>query len=311
VYKIIGADGREYGPVTVEQIQRWIREGRANLQTKVQAAGTTEWKALGELPEFSTSFSGGGTTPPPVPMNAATLAAEVSSRGHEIDIGSCINRGWNLVKNNFWRMVGTSVLVFLLMGGIGSLLRRIVNLITGVPVYAPGPHSMWNMFIQQWPGITVSTSWNMLVGGALLGGLYNYYLKLIRGQPATLADAFAGFTIALVPLTLAHIVSGLLSSIGFFFCVLPGIYLGVAWKFTLPLVIDKRLDFWEAMELSRKMVTRQWWSVFALLLLAALISISGVILCCIGVFVTAPIGIASILYAYEDIFGAPPSLPAS
>ncbi len=36
MYKIIGADGKEYGPVTSEQVRQWITEGRANAQTKVQ-----------------------------------------------------------------------------------------------------------------------------------------------------------------------------------------------------------------------------------------------------------------------------------
>jgi len=29
VYKIIGADGKEYGPITAEQLRRWIAEGLA------------------------------------------------------------------------------------------------------------------------------------------------------------------------------------------------------------------------------------------------------------------------------------------
>jgi uncharacterized membrane protein len=306
MYKIIGADGREYGPVTVEQIQQWIREGRANAQTRVQPEGGAEWKALGELPEFSSAFSGGGTQPPAVPVNVETLAAEISARGREIDIASCISRGWNLVKNNFWRLVGTSVLVFVLLGGVGGALRAIVNTTLGVPMRIQGTYHAWDAVLQQWPGILVNSLWNLFAGGALLGGLYNYYLKLMRGQPATVADAFSGFSSALVPLTTAHIVSGFLTSLGWLCCLLPGIYLGVSWKFVLPLVIDKRLGFWEAMELSRKTVTHQWWSVFALLLVAAVISVSGVIACCIGVLATAPIGIAAILYAYEDIFGAQP-----
>jgi TM2 domain-containing membrane protein YozV len=65
MYKIIGADGREYGPVTVEQIHQWIREGRANAQTKVQPEGSTEWKALGEIPEFAAAPP--ATSPPTLP----------------------------------------------------------------------------------------------------------------------------------------------------------------------------------------------------------------------------------------------------
>jgi hypothetical protein len=62
MYKIIGGDGQQYGPVTAEQLRQWHVEGRVNGQTKVQAEGATEWKALGEAPEFANLF----VAPPPL-----------------------------------------------------------------------------------------------------------------------------------------------------------------------------------------------------------------------------------------------------
>jgi len=53
MYKIIGADLKEYGPVSVEQLRQWIREGRVNGQTKVQVADSTEWKSMADCPEFA------------------------------------------------------------------------------------------------------------------------------------------------------------------------------------------------------------------------------------------------------------------
>src|SRR6266850_1917170 len=68
MYRIIGADGNQYGPISAEQLRQWISEGRANAQTKVLAEGTTEWKPLSEFPEFFASAPGtSGTTPPPPP----------------------------------------------------------------------------------------------------------------------------------------------------------------------------------------------------------------------------------------------------
>jgi hypothetical protein len=64
MYRIVGADGRQYGPVTADQIRRWIAEGRANAQTQTLAEGTTEWKPLGVLPEFAGQF--GAPIPPPI-----------------------------------------------------------------------------------------------------------------------------------------------------------------------------------------------------------------------------------------------------
>jgi hypothetical protein len=52
MYKIIGADQREYGPVTADQIRQWIREGRANANTLCQAEGSTGFRAISTFPEF-------------------------------------------------------------------------------------------------------------------------------------------------------------------------------------------------------------------------------------------------------------------
>lgn len=53
MYKIIGADGKEYGPITADQLRQWVAEGRVNAQTKILAEGATEWRLLTEFPEFA------------------------------------------------------------------------------------------------------------------------------------------------------------------------------------------------------------------------------------------------------------------
>src|SRR6185436_13580819 len=102
---------------------------------------------------------------------------------------------------------------------------------------------------------------------------------------------------------LGSFVATLLTVLGLFCLILPGIYLWVAWTFTLPLVMDRRLDFWSAMELSRKMVNRHWWKLFGFVLILALLHVAGFLAFCLGLFIAAPIAMASLMYAYEDIFG--------
>jgi len=58
MYKIIGADGKEYGPIPLEILRRWIIEGRADARTRVRAEGTAEWRPLGEVPELSALLAG-------------------------------------------------------------------------------------------------------------------------------------------------------------------------------------------------------------------------------------------------------------
>jgi hypothetical protein len=109
-----------------------------------------------------------------------------------------------------------------------------------------------------------------VIQGVINGGLYVIFLKRIRGQPASIGEVFGGFSSGFAQLLLAGMISTLLTGLGWLLCVVPGIYLGVAWIFTIPLVADKRLEFWSAMELSRKMVTRVWFEVLGLILLAFL-----------------------------------------
>lgn len=142
-----------------------------------------------------------------------------------------------------------------------------------------------------------------IVGFVLFGGLDYMFLRRIRGEEVQIGDVFAGFNLALLDLTMAGLVKWLLTSIGLILCVLPGIYLAVGYVFALPLVIDKKLEFWTAMEVSRRVVHEHWWSVFALLIVLALVAGAGFLLCGVGALITIPLASAALMYVYEDLFG--------
>ena len=57
MYRVLGADGKEYGPVNGEMLRQWITQGRANAQTKVKAEGDAEWQTLASVPEFQNTFA--------------------------------------------------------------------------------------------------------------------------------------------------------------------------------------------------------------------------------------------------------------
>jgi uncharacterized membrane protein len=102
------------------------------------------------------------------------------------------------------------------------------------------------------------------------------------------------------PSNAVFIAFGILMVLG----MIPLIFITTNWLFTLPLIIDRRLDFWTAMKTSWRQVMRHWGSVFALLILAGLINIAGILACGVGVLFTAPIVIGAMMLAYETIFRA-------
>jgi hypothetical protein len=75
MFKILGADGREYGPVTADQIKKWVIEGRANRDTQAQQTGDSNWKPLAQFADFADVL---GVVPPvvaPPPAAPAPIAS--------------------------------------------------------------------------------------------------------------------------------------------------------------------------------------------------------------------------------------------
>lgn len=67
MYKILGADKREYGPVTLDVLRQWITDRRVNGQTMIQAEGTPGWRPAAEFPEFADALKAQASAPPPTP----------------------------------------------------------------------------------------------------------------------------------------------------------------------------------------------------------------------------------------------------
>ena len=63
MYKVMGSDGKEYGPISLEQFSQWAAEGRVSPQTRVQPVGATDWGAAAGIPELQAIFARLGRAP--------------------------------------------------------------------------------------------------------------------------------------------------------------------------------------------------------------------------------------------------------
>jgi hypothetical protein len=102
MYSIIGGDGKTYGPVPPAEIERWIREGRADGKTKVKKEGEAEWRELGTIEDF---YPKAASTPPTLGRSAGPR--QVSIQSGSLPAGGPIDRipgespgSWSL---RFWR----------------------------------------------------------------------------------------------------------------------------------------------------------------------------------------------------------------
>src|SRR6266404_8561722 len=209
------------------------------------------------------------TAPSAPPPGGEALAGDILARGCELNIRSCLRRGWALVRGDFWPIAGISALITVLWAVTNSS-GAVISSGNGQPTAA-------------------GSLLGLLVNGPLLGGLCLFFLKRIRGETTTVDTAFSGFSNRFLHLFLAYFVSFVLIALGFICCVLPGIYLLVAWILTLPLVIDKGLDFWSAMELSRRIVSRHWWKFLGFAIILLLLTLAGMAVFLVGLFIAVTI----------------------
>ncbi len=253
------------------------------------------------------------------PLSTAGLSSireqELLAREYRIEIGDCLERGWKVFSNNAGLIIGTSLVVLLVVAGCW-----VISMLMGFVI--PFANFLLPLFLT----------------GPLVGGYLWFCLRLARGEPAILGDAFAGFSKCGVQLMLSSLIQGLMN----FACILPlaivggimgvsaamnkggppqinpgliavfGIlvmacvaalvYLNILWTHSLLLVIDKGYKFWPAMQLSRKLVVNRWWMTFLFLFVAGIISGLGAMACLVGLLVTVPLYYFMRVFLYDDNF---------
>jgi uncharacterized membrane protein len=151
----------------------------------------------------------------------------------------------------------------------------------------------------------VSSAVPVVAQGPMMAGYHMSILGRLRGRRPEIGDLFKGFSY-FVPTLLASLAIGLLVFCGTLLCLIPGLVLAAAYKFTYLFIFDKRLDFWPAMQASHEVVKRDYFGFTMFLLALVLLNFVGVLCCIVGVLVTIPITYTAITVAYRDLVGFEP-----
>jgi len=202
-------------------------------------------------------------------LSAPGPASEIP--GKMVNPGQYLRAGWELFKLYPGGFVGFALIFLIVQALVGNIPRA---------------------------GTLIS----LALAGPFGAGFYVVSAKLMQRQTPTFQDFFTGFQFFL-PLLLLSVVSSILIGLGLILLIIPGVYLLVCYLFATMLVVDRRLDFWPAMELSRRTVQAQWFGFFVFLLLLVLINLVGVIALGIGVLISAPVSACAVAAAYAEVFG--------
>lgn len=150
--------------------------------------------------------------------------------------------------------------------------------------------------------LPVFLSVSMIVGSGLICGMYKTAFKQLQGGKIELGDLFTGMD-RFVPVMLAQLCIGVLTMVGFVLCIIPAFIVAGLLYFTMPLIIHKKLNVFEAMGMSIE-VTKQNLLMFILYaFLVQLISQVGSYACYIGLLATFPLQFTMGVMAFRDCFG--------
>jgi len=225
---------------------------------------------------------------------------EIPYRRNAVEPIQCIKAAWELVKDQYWLFVGMCL--------IGLMIGSAVPL-----------------------GILL---------GPMMCGLFLTFFKRRRGELAEFGTLFKGFDYfgpsliatllhvipilaIVIPAYLMFYVSlmvsiaaqgnepnpaamfGILGMFGLFWVVMIFviIIISIGFTFAYPLIVDRRLQGFDAVKLSFKAAMANFWRLLAMVILTSLMSIGGVLLCYVGMFLVLPISYAAIASAYEQVFG--------
>jgi uncharacterized membrane protein len=161
---------------------------------------------------------------------------------------------------------------------------------------------MGNFILMALVTVVLSGAVPMILQGPLIVGFHLVCMKKMMNRPTEFADLFKGFNF-FVPALVASLLIGLFSAAGLLLCLVGSLVIGAIYKFTYLFILDKRMDFWPAMQASHAVVKNDYFGFTMFLLLIALVNILGALCCIVGMLVTMPLGIAAITVAYKEIVG--------
>lgn len=230
------------------------------------------------------------------------MTPDIPFKRQAVEPVQCLKNGWELIKDQYWLFVG--------MTFIGVLIGGAVPL-----------------------GILL---------GPMMCGLYLTFFKKRRGEPIEFGTLFKGFDFfgpSLVA-TLLHVVPILVIVIPAYFLfyismvvsmvaqgnsgdpnpaaafgimgafmlfwlvvVVVIIFISIGFTFSYPLIVDRKLQGMDAVKLSFKGAMANFWRLLGMSVLSSLLSICGVLLCYVGMFLVFPIVYAAIACAYEQVYG--------
>ena len=289
-YEMIGSDGEQYGPFTIQELEETLSQGRANKQTQIRETGSKEWLPLGKIITSDASESTDQQFGPATPSDKP------------LDMNKALADGWEILKEHVGLLVGA-----------GAIFFGIVFAAAMIPfgqLFVQGP-MMGGLIILM---LKLIRHGQAEVGDVFLG--FQNYLQLLLATIVQGAIVLASVIPGIIILIIGIVVFGIGNDVpdpnplgialliaGGFLSLISILTASILIFFMVHLVADKRGTLGDALSATYKGGKMNFWSLLGMLIIISIVSTLVIGLTCgIGTLFVIPWSTAVGVKAYEQIF---------
>lgn len=244
---------------------------------------------------------GGGAPPPPPPPPGGfgggppggptppAPGGGFSGGVPPIDVGTAVSYGWK----KFQEDAVTYILLLLAAAVAAGVVYFIVALILTAIM------SSIDSAIVSWVSSMLLYAVVFIGMSIVQAGVWRAGLAATRGEKPEVSMLMD--TTNLVPFMITNVLVGLGAFVGYVLCIIPGIIWMFLTVFAGLYALDKGMEPVEAIKASIDRVKENIGQVFLVLLVAYILYIVGACLCGVGVLVTGPIALLTIVFTYRAL----------
>lgn len=320
----VNRDRQSLGQFSEQEVSNGLESGRFLPDDLAWQEGMESWQPLSSLTHL----------PPPgaaVPaVHSMPPAFDGPPAGFEkpgnIRFDECLSKAWECFQRNW----GLCIVGTLILFAISAVVQIPMQFAQSVFQSFTGHGSSAQIWMMIGMGVVFLFFYALATGVStiLSAGFMYFFIESLRTGKSNIDNLFAGFRasswiqllLAMVVWILAvFIIVTVLVAPGIFLttttkssvpvivagvlAIIPLIYLAVPLGFVFPLIVDKKIGFWQAITTAIRTVHRQWFQVLGLMILVGLIAMAGMLACCIGMLATMPLGYLIWCQGYRQLFG--------
>lgn len=220
---------------------------------------------------------------------------------YQVRMGKWLNEGWTMLRQEWAAWIGIGALTFIPAG----FAYVIIQLLTGRSLQIAPNETLTDYFLRSMESsfaVNMLTQFVMVfIIAFFMGGAFRAAFRQIRSESISISDAFSGVDIY-VSVLVAMLTVSLLSTIGSMLCFFPGLIAQGLLYYVVPMVVRENLPPLEALKKSFDTTKGDWVMYTILWIVTQILAFLGILLCGVGIFITAPLIVTTTAAAYKDCF---------